>query len=92
MLGAQFQSVFGQKEMFKEGGMSLPPPGLSPEQAREFANTQMAGQQAINQQAAQQANTPPTGINFGIDYLEKELAEIKSLLKNSLNIEAKNAK
>lgn len=30
--------------------------------------------------------------NKRIDYLEKELAEIKSLLKNSLNIEAKNAK
>jgi hypothetical protein len=37
------------------GGMSLPPAGLTPAQAQEFAVTQMAGQQAINQHAAQQA-------------------------------------
>jgi hypothetical protein len=44
---------------------------MSPEKARDFANAQITGQQAINQHAAQQANTPPTGINFSPDYLEK---------------------
>jgi hypothetical protein len=70
MLGDRFSDVFTNKELFKEK-MELPPPGMNPEQAREFANAQMAGQQAINQHAAQQANTPPTGINFSPDYLEK---------------------
>jgi hypothetical protein len=70
MLGDRFSDVFTNKELFKEK-MELPPPGMNPEQARDFANTQMAGQQAINQHAAQQANTPPRGVNYAPDYLEK---------------------
>jgi hypothetical protein len=61
----------GLPKKVSEGGMSLPPPGMNPEQARDFANAQMAGQQAINQHAAQQANTPPKGINYAPDYLEQ---------------------
>jgi hypothetical protein len=61
----------GLPKKVSEGGMSLPPPGMNPEQARDFANAQIAGQQAINQHAAQQANTPPRGINFAPDYLEQ---------------------
>jgi hypothetical protein len=63
MLGDRFSDVFTNKELFKEK-MELPPPGMNPEQAREFANAQMAGQQAINQHAAQQSaqSLPPGAI------------------------------
>jgi hypothetical protein len=63
MLGDKFDDVFTNKELFKEK-MELPPPGMNPEQAREFANAQMAGQQAINQHAAQQSaqSLPPGAI------------------------------
>jgi hypothetical protein len=63
MLGDRFNDVFTNKELFKEK-MELPPPGMNPEQAREFANAQMAGQQAINQHAAQQSaqSLPPGAI------------------------------
>jgi hypothetical protein len=63
MLGDKFDDVFIDKELFKEK-MELPPPGMNPEQAREFANAQMAGQQAINQHAAQQSaqSLPPGAI------------------------------
>jgi hypothetical protein len=45
----------GLPKKVSEGGTSLPPSGMNPEQAKDFANAQMAGQQAINQHAAQQA-------------------------------------